>query len=55
MNIKIAVYSQPSTIKSKKQTRQTSRTETESFGGLSAERGKWERGEEVQGLRSTNW
>ena len=37
-----------------------SKTEIESqiwksFGGLSAERGKGEDGEKVQGLRSTNW
>ena len=41
MNIKMAIHSQLSTIKSKKQTKQKSRTETESeiwrsFGGLSA-------------------
>ena len=57
MNIKMAINSQLSTIKSKKQTKQTSRTETESqiwrsFGGLPVGRAK---GEKVQGLRSTNW
>ena len=30
MNIKMAIHSQPSTIESKKQTKQTSRTERES-------------------------
>ena len=60
MNIKKATNSQLSTTESKKKPKQTTITGTEpqiwrSFGGLSAERGKWERGEEVQGLRSTNW
>ena len=45
---------------SKKQTKQTSRTGTESqtwrsFGGLSVVRGKEKNGEKEQGLRSTNW
>ena len=44
MNIKIAIHSQPSTIESKKQTKQTCRTETESqiwrsFVGLSFGKG----------------
>ena len=57
MNIKMATNSQLSTTESEKQTKQTSRRETESqiwrsFGGLSAWRGKWENGEKVQGLRS---
>ena len=47
MNIKIAISSQLSTIESKQQTKQTSRTETKSqiwksFGGLSVGRGKGE-------------
>ena len=49
MNTKMAINSQPSTTESKKQTKQTSRTGTESeiwrsFGGLSVERGKEEIG-----------
>ena len=53
----MAINSQLSTIKSKKQTKQKSRTETESeiwrsFGGLSAGRRKGENTEMVQGLRS---
>ena len=49
MNIKMAINSQLSTIESKKQTKQTSRTETESqtwrpFGGLSIGRGNRENG-----------
>ena len=52
MNIKMAINSQLSTIESKKQTKQISRTGIESqiwrsFGGLLAGRGKrvnWEKG-----------
>ena len=49
MNIKMATNSQLSTTESKKQTKQTMRTGTESeiwrsFGGLSVERGKEEIG-----------
>ena len=59
MTIKMAINSQLSTTESKKQTEQSSRTETESyirrsFGGLSAERGTGEMEEKVQGLRSIN-
>ena len=55
MNIKRATNSQLSTTESKKQTKQTSRTGTESqiwrsFGGSSE--GEW--GEKVQGIRSIN-
>ena len=60
MNIKMATNTQLLTTESKKQTKQTSRTGTESqiwrpFGGLSAGKGKGDKGKEVQGLRSTNW
>ena len=60
MNTKMAMNSQLSTLESKKQTKQASRTETESqiwksFGGLLAGRGKEKNGEKEQGLRSTNW
>ena len=59
MNVKMTINSQLSTTESKKQTRQTSRTGTESqvwrsFGGLSAGRVR-RKGEKEQGLRSTNW
>ena len=52
MNSKMGINSQLSTIDSKKQTKQTSRTETESqrwksFGGLSAGRGRRKMGEKV--------
>ena len=58
MNIKIETNAQVSTIESKKQTKQTSRTRTESqkwrsHGGLSAGRGR-RMGEKVQGIRSIN-
>ena len=57
MNIKMAINSQLSRIESKKQTKQTSRTGTESeiwksFGGLSAGRGRREDRGKVQGIRS---
>ena len=60
MNIKMAMNSQLSTLESKKQTKQTKRTETElhiwrSFGGLSVGKEEGGNGEKVQGLRSTNW
>ena len=61
MNIKRATtHLQLSTTESKKQTKQTSRTGTESqiwrsFGGLSAERGRRRMRDKVRGLRSTNW
>ena len=56
MNIKMAINSQLSTIESKKQTKQTSRTETESqiwrsFGGWSVGRrkgGNWRKGAGIQ-------
>ena len=59
MNIKVTMNSQLSTIESKKQTKQVSRTETDSqiwrsFGGLSVARGRGRKGGKVQGL-STNW
>ena len=59
MNIKMAINSQQPTIESKKQTKQTSRTETESqiwrsFGWLPVGRGKGENRKTVHGLRSTN-
>ena len=60
MNIKMAINSQLSTMESKKQTKQISRTETNSqiwrsFGGLSIGGGRERMVEKVQGLRSTNW
>ena len=60
MNSKMATNVQSSTTESKKQTKQTSRTGTESqiwrsFGGLSAERGRRRMRDKVRGLRSTNW
>ena len=59
MNIKMVINSQLSTIESKKQTKQISRTGIESqiwrsLGGLSARREKGENGGK-DGLRSTNW
>ena len=56
----MAINSQLSAIESKKQTRQTTRTGTESqmwrsLGGLSVWKGKRENGEKVQGIRSTSW
>ena len=59
MNSKMGINSQLSTIDSKKQTKQTSRTETESlvwksFGGLSIGMGKGRMAEKVQELRNTN-
>ena len=60
MNKQMAINTHLSTIKSKKQTKQKSRTETESeiwrsFGGLSAQGQRGTMGEKVQELRSTNW
>ena len=60
MNIKITINPQLSTIESKKQTKQTSRTETESqiwrsFGGLSVGREKGEIGEKGAGVKKHNW
>ena len=60
MNIKMATNAQLSTTESKKQTKRTSRTGTESyiwrsFGGLSAGRGKGRMEGKVQGLKSINW
>ena len=59
MNIKMAINSQLPTFESKKQTTQTSRTETESqiwrsSGGLSVQRGKEDNGEKIQELRCIN-
>ena len=59
MNIKMVTNSQLSTTESKKQTKQTTRTGTDSqkwrsHGGLSAGRGRGEVGEKVQGIRSIN-
>ena len=60
MNTEIATNSQLSTTESKKQTKQTSRTGTESDNvdhmedyQLGGARGKM--GKKVQGIRSTNW
>ena len=55
MNIKMVINSQLLTIESKKQTKQTNRTETESqiwrsFGGLSIGSGKGEIGEKGTGI-----
>ena len=60
MNIKMAINSQLSRIESKKQTKQTSRTGTESeiwksFGGLSAWRGNGENGGKGAGNKKHNW
>ena len=60
MNIKMAINSKLSTNESKKQTKQTSRTETESqlwrsFGGLSVGKGKGENRGKGAGIKSTNW
>ena len=54
MNSKITTNSQLSTTEPKKQqqTKQTARTGTRSFGGLSTGRGKREKEEMVQELRS---
>ena len=57
MNIKMAVNSQLSPIESKKQTKQTSRTETESqkwrsFGGLSVRRQKGKNVGKVAGIKN---
>ena len=59
MNIKMAINSQLSITESKKQTKQTSKTGTESqkwrsHGGFSAARGKVKNGRKVQGIRSIN-
>ena len=56
MNIKRVTNAQLSTTESKKQTKQTSRTRTESqirrsFGGLSAGSGKRENGRKVTGIK----
>ena len=56
MNIKMPINSQPSTIDSKKQTKQTSRKETESqiwrsFGGLSVGRGTEENRGKGSGIK----
>ena len=57
MNIKMATNAQLSITEPEKQTKQTSRTGTESqkwrsYGGLTAGWGKGEDGGKVQGLRS---
>ena len=59
MNVKMTINSQLSTTESKKQTRQTNRTGTESliwrsFGGLSAEREKGENGRKGAGVKKHN-
>ena len=59
MNNKMAINRYLSTVESKRQTKQTRRTETESwirraFDGYQMARGCWRMGEEVRGLRSTN-
>ena len=56
MNIKMAINSQLSITESKKQTKQTSRTGTESqvwrsLGGLSVGKGKREDGEKDAGIK----
>ena len=56
MNITMAINSQISAIESKKQTKQTSRTETESqiwrsFGWLPVVRGNGENGGKVVGIK----
>ena len=60
MNIKMAINSQLSIIESKKQTKPTSRTGTESqiwrsFGGLSVGRGQGENGGKGAGMKKHNW
>ena len=60
MNIRMATNSQLATTESKKQTKQASRTETESqiwksFGGLSAGKGKGENGGKGTGIKKKNW
>ena len=60
MNIKMAINSQLSKIESKKQTKQTSRTETESwmwrsYGGLSVGRGKRENRGKGTKIKKHNW
>ena len=60
MNIKMAINSQLSTIESIKQTKRTSRTETESqlwrsFGGLSVGREKGENEGKNAGIRKYKW
>ena len=62
MNSKMTTNSQLSTTepKKQKQTKQTTRTGTESqkwrsHGGLSVGEREGENGEKAQGLRSTNW
>ena len=57
MNVKVATNSQLSTTESKKQTKQTARTETElqiwrSFGGLSAGSRKGENRRKVTGIKN---
>ena len=56
MNIKLAINSQLSTIESKKQTKQTSRTGTESwiwrsFGEVTVGSGEGENGEKGAGIK----
>ena len=60
MNISMAINSQLSTIESKKQTKQTTRTETESqiwrsYRGLSVWREKGEDGGKGAGIKKPNW
>ena len=60
MNIKIAINSQLLTTESKKQTKQTTRTETESqicrsFVGLSAGRRNGENGGKCSRIKKHNW
>ena len=59
MNLQMAINSQLSTIQSKKQIKQTSRTETESyiwrsFGGLSTGSGEEEDGRKGAGIKKHN-
>ena len=59
MNIKMTINSQLSTIESKIQTKETSRTETESqiqrsFGGLLVGRGKGDNGGKGAGIKKHN-
>ena len=60
MNIKMAINSQLSTIESKQEAKQTTRTRTESqnwrsHGGLSAEKEKGENGGKVTGNKKHKW
>ena len=62
MNNKMAINAYPSTVESKKQPKQTRRTDcfgyvimdTENILMVAIWKGVWGNGEEVRGLRSTN-